>query len=167
MVAAAASDLPAAVSAIAEGAALLDLTGAGPQTAGEIAQRYPGILVCARAGRPGLARDPAARRRTGAILVCADPAAAAGAEAGGIGRGALLVEAGPAQAAGLIAAGWPVMVRADELAGPHASAAAAALACWLGAAAVRSRYVAAARRAIDMAGAIRGTRPVPGGRAPL
>jgi dihydropteroate synthase len=35
----------------------------------------------------------------------------------------------------------------------------AALACWLGAAAVRTRHVAAVRRALDMAESIRGTRP--------
>ena len=167
VVAAAASDLPAAVSAIAGGAGLIDLWDAGRQTVTEVRRRYPRVLACAQADWAGLVRDPAAARRTGALLICAGPAAAAGAEAGGIGRGRILVEAGPARAASLIAAGWQVIVRADEVAGPHASAAVAALSCWLGAAAVRSRYVAAARRAIDMAGSISGTRPVPDGYARL
>ncbi len=153
---AAVSDLEAAVSAIAEGAALLDLTGAGPQAAAAVRERYPDVPACAPADWSGLVRDPATAVRTGATLICADPAAAAEAEARGIRRGDLLVEAAPVQATGLIAAGWRVIVRADGLTGPHASAAVAALSCWLGAAAVRSRYVAAARRAIDMAVSIRG-----------
>ncbi|HEY2577290.1 MAG TPA: hypothetical protein VGI74_13375, partial [Streptosporangiaceae bacterium] len=67
--------------------------------------------------------------------------------------------------AGLLAANWPVLVATDEEAGPNAAAAAGAMACWLGAAAVRTGYVTAARRAIDMTEAIRGTRPHPDGCA--
>jgi hypothetical protein len=162
-VAATAATVPAARAAVAAGAVLIDLTGAGRPVMTEVRDRYPGILICAPADWADLVRDPATARRTGAILVCADPAAAAAAEAGGFGRRGILVEAAPAQAAGLIAAGWRVLVDAGQVAGPHTAAAVAALSAWLGAAAVRSDHVAAVRRAIDMAGAVSRTRPSPGG----
>ena len=156
-VAAAATTVPAARTAVAAGAVLIDLTGGHqPSTMTEVRDRYPGILICAPADWADLVRDPATARRTGAILVCADPAAATAAEAGGTGRASILVEAAPARAAGLIAAGWRVLVDADQVAGPHAAAAVAAVSAWLGAAAVRTRYVPAARRAVDMADSIRG-----------
>src|SRR5438552_8400186 len=152
----------AARAAVASGAVLVDLTGASQPVMAEVRDRYPGILICAPADWADLVRDPATARRTGAILVCADPAAATAAEAGGIGRRGILVEAPPARAAGLMAAGWRVLVDAGRAAGPHAAAAVAALSAWLDAAAVRSDHVAAIRRAIDMAGAIRAGRPIPG-----
>jgi hypothetical protein len=161
-VAAAATTVPAARAAVAAGAVLVDLTGARRPAMAEVRDRYPGILICAPADWADLVRDPATARRTGAILVCANPAAAATAEAGGIDRRGILVEAAPGRAAGLIAAGWRVLVDAGQAAGPHAAAAVAALSAWLGAAAVRSDHVAAIRRAIDMAGAIRAGRPIPG-----
>jgi hypothetical protein len=164
-VAAAVATVPAARAAVAAGAVLIDLSGARQPVMTEVRDRYPGILICAPADWADLVRDPATARRTGAILVCADPAAAAAAEAGGIARRGILVEAEPTRAAGLIAAGWRVLVDADQVAGPHAAAAVAALSAWLGAAAVRSDHVAAARRAIDMAGAISRTGPNPGGCA--
>jgi len=165
VVAAAATTVAAARAAVAAGAVLIDLTGASPQVMTEVRDRCPGILTCAPADWADLVRDPAAARRTGAILVCADPDAAAAAEAGGIGRRHILVEAAPGHAAGLIAAGWRVLVDAGQVADPHAAAAVAALSAWLGAAAVRSDHVAAVRRAIDMAGAIRGVDPSPRGCA--
>ena len=164
-VAAAATTVAAARAAVAAGAALVDLTGAGRPVMTEVRNRYPGVLICAPADWADLVRDPATARRTGAILVCADPAAATAAEAGGIGRLGIVVEAAPARAAGLIAAGWRVLVDSGQVTGPHAAAAVAALSAWLGAAAVRSDHVAAIRRAIDMADAIRGGRLVPGGCA--
>jgi hypothetical protein len=162
-VAAAAATVPAARAVVAAGATLIDLTGASRPVMAEVRDRYPGIFICAPADWADLVRDPAMARRTGAILVCAAPAAAAAAEAGGIGRRDILVEAAPEQAAGLIAAGWRVLVDAGQVAGPHAAAAVAALSAWLGAAAVRTDHVAAVRRAIDMAGVISRTRPSPGG----
>ena len=172
-VATAATTVQAAQAAVAAGAVLIDLTGAKQPVMTEVRDRYPGILICAPADWADLVRDPATARRTGAILVCADPAAAAAAEAGGIGRDGILIEAAPPRAAGLIADGWRVLVDADQVpgghaaasqaAGPHAAAAVAALSAWLGAAAVRSQHVAAVRRAIDMAGAISRTGPIPGG----
>lgn len=164
-VAAAATTVAAARAAVAAGAVLLDLTGAGRPVMTEVRSRYPGVLTCAPADWADLVRDPAAARRTGAILVCPDPAAATAAETGGIGRRGILVEAAPARAVGLIAAGWRVLVDAGQVTDPHAAAAVAALSAWLGAAAVRSDHVAAVRRAIDMADAIRGGRLVPGGCA--
>ena len=161
-VAAVATTVPAARMAVAAGAVLIDLTGAGRPAMTEVRDRYPGILICAPADWADLVRDPATARRTGAVLVCADPDAAAAAEAGGIGRASLLVEAPPVRAAELIAAGWRVLVDAGQVAGPHAAAAVAAVSAWLGAAAVRTRYVAAARRAVDMADSIRGSGPTPG-----
>ncbi|HEV2452598.1 MAG TPA: hypothetical protein VGS62_11815 [Streptosporangiaceae bacterium] len=74
----------------------------------------------------------------------------------------------PRQAAALVRAGWQVVFDADatDSSDVATAVAAAALGAWLGAAAVRSRHVAAVRRAVDMAESIRGTRPVPrGGRA--
>jgi hypothetical protein len=164
-VAAAATTVAAARAAIAAGALVVDLTGAGRPVMTEIRNRYPDTLICAPADWADLVRDPGTARRTGAILVCADSAVATAAEASGIGRRGILVEAAPARAAGLITAGWRVLVDAGQVTGPHAAAAVAALSAWLGAAAVRSDHVAAVRRAIDMAGAIRAGRPVTGGCA--
>jgi hypothetical protein len=161
-VAAVATTVAAARAAIAAGAVLVDLTGADRPVIAEVRERYPDILICAPADWADLVRDPAAARRTGAILVCADSAAAAAAEAGGISRRGILIEATPARAAGLMAAGWQVLVDAGQVTDPHAAAAVAALSAWLGATAVRSEYVAAVRRAIGMAGAIRAGRPIPG-----
>lgn len=104
----------------------------------------------------------------GTIRICRDLAEARAAETSGISRRDLLVETAPRQAAALIRAGWQVVLDADATDSPDVATAvaAAALGAWLGAAAVRSRHVAAVRRAVDMAESIRGTRPVPrGGRA--
>jgi len=170
VVLATASELSAAVAAICAGAGLIDLWNASQETAAAVRARYPGVLACARADWADLVRDRAIALRTGAILICGDPTDAARAEVSGISRDAILVEAPPALAAGLMAAGWQVVVDADELAGPHAAAemagphaaaAVGAIACWLGAAAVRTSHVAAVRRAIDMTASIRGTRPLP------
>ena len=151
-----AAGLAQAVTAIGSGAQMIDLWRAGRGTADSVRARYPDIPLCARAQWAPLTRDPAAALRTGAVLICAGTAAAGRAEAAGISRGQVLVEAPPAAAAGLLAAGWAVIVTADDRAGPHAAAAVGAIACWLGAAAVRTGQVAAVRRAIDMTRAIRG-----------
>lgn len=189
-----AGDAAQAAAAIAGGAQLVDLWQAGDGTADAVRARYPGIPVCARAGWAELTRDPAAALRTGAMLICADTARAEDAQAAGVDRGALLVEAPPAGAAGLLAAGWAVIVTADDQARPpeaetgppeagdrppegqagpsgaeagaHAAAAVGAIACWLGAAAVRTGHVTAVRRAIAMTQAIRaGSAWRPGGCA--
>jgi hypothetical protein len=157
---AAAGDLPAASTAIGDGADLIDLWAASDKMAQQVRDRYPDVPACARADWAELTRDPSAARPGGALLVCGD---ADQAGETGIERGGLLVEAPPDQAAGLIAAGWQVIVCADALPGPHAAAAVAAIATWLGAVAVRTSHVTAARRAVDMTATIRGTRPVPAG----
>jgi hypothetical protein len=149
-------DLPTALTAIAEGAGLLDLWEAGQATAEAVRDRHPGAATCAPADWAGLVRDRATAQRTGAVLICAGLAEAVAAEASGIGRDRLLVEAPPALVTGLLSAGWRVVVSTDEEAGPNATAAVSAMACWLGATAVRTRYVTAARRAIDMTSAIKG-----------
>jgi len=165
LILAVAGDLAAALAAIADGAALIDVWDAGPQVGDQVRAHHPAGAICAPADWAGLVRDRATAERTGAVLLGRGLAEAAAAQAGGIGRDRLLVEAPPGQVTGLLAAGWPVVVTPDEAAGPHAAAAAGAMACWLGAAAVRTGYVRAVRRAIDMTTAIRGTRPRPDGCA--
>jgi hypothetical protein len=165
-----AADLTAALAAVADGAELIDLWQATAQTAAAVRGHHPAEAICAPAGGAGLVRDLVTARHTGAILICADLAAAVAAEASGIDRSRLLVEAPPRRATGLLSAGWRVIVTtddtstgdstaggsaADEEAGGHTVAAVAAMACWLGAAAVRTRYVTAARRAIAMTAAIK------------
>jgi hypothetical protein len=160
-----ADGLPAAAAAVAAGAGLIDLWDAGPQAVAAARDGDLGVPVCARADWAALVRDRTLALRTGAMLICGDATEAGQAEAAGVARGRLLVEAPPAVAAGLLAAGWPVIVQADGTGtgDPQAAAAAGAIACWLGATAVRTRHVSAVRRAIDMTASIRGTRPVPHG----
>jgi hypothetical protein len=160
-----AAGLPAAAAAIAAGAGLIDLWDAGAQTVAAFRAGHPGVPACARADWAALVRDRTMALATGAMLICGDAVEAEQAEAAGIDHGSLLVQAPPAGVTGLLAAGWPVIVEADGTgtADPQAAAAAGAIACWLGAAAVRTRHVTAVRRAIDMTASIRGTRPVPRG----
>jgi hypothetical protein len=160
-----AAGLPAATAALAAGAGLIDLWNADAQTVAAFRADHPGVPACARADWAALVRDQALALRTGAILICGDAAEAEQAEAAGIDPRGLLVQTPPVHVAALLAAGWPVIVEADAedagAADPQAAAATAAIACWLGAAAVRTEHVTAARRAIDMTASIRGTRPVP------
>jgi hypothetical protein len=160
-----AAGLPAAAAAIAAGATLIDLWEAGPRTVAAFQAAYPGVPACARADWAALVRDRTLALRTGAVLICGNAVEAEQAEAAGIGQGSVLVEAPPAGVAGLLAAGWQVIVEADGAGtvDPQAAAATGAIACWLGATAVRTEHVTAVRRAIDMTASIRGTRPVPRG----
>jgi hypothetical protein len=151
----AAGDLTAALAAAAAGAALIDVWDAGGQVADAIRARHPAAATCARADWAGLTRDLATARRTGAVLICAGLAGATAAGEADLGQDRVLVEAGPAEATGLLADGWPVLVATDDAAGPHEAAAAGAMACWLGAAAIRTSHVTAARRAIEMTAAIK------------
>jgi hypothetical protein len=174
LVLAPAADLPAALAAIADGAELIDLWQATAETVAAVRGRHPAGATCAPADGVGLVRDLATAQRTGAILICSGLAEAVTAGASGIDRSRLLVEASPDRATGLLSAGWRVIVTADdpaaddpattdpttdEEAGGHTAAAVAAMACWLGAAAVRTRYVTAARRAIAMTAAIKAAAP--------
>jgi hypothetical protein len=155
-----AADLPAALAAIAAGAELIDLWQATVETVAAVRARHRAEAICAPADWAGLVCDRATAQRTGAVLICSDLAEAVTAEASGIDRGRLLVEAPPDQATGLLSAGWRVIATTgdtttgEEAAGQTA-AAVAAMACWLGAAAVRTGYVTAARRAIAMTAAIK------------
>jgi hypothetical protein len=160
-----ADGVPAAAAAIAAGAGLIDLWDTDARTVAAFRVTYPDVLACARADWAALVRDRTLALRTGAMLICGDAIEAERAEAAGIGLSGLLVQAPPAGVAGLLAAGWQVIVEADGAgtADPQAAAATGAIACWLGAAAVRTRHVTAVRRAIDMTASIRGTRPVPRG----
>lgn len=151
---AAAGDVAQAVTAIGSGAQWIDLWQAGGGTADAVRARYPDIPLCARAQWAALTHDPAAALPTGSLLICTDTSGAERAVAAGIPRSQVLLQAPPADAAGLLAAGWAVIVTADDRAGPHAAAAVGAIACWLGAAAVRTGHVTAVRRAIDMTKAI-------------
>jgi dihydropteroate synthase len=170
VVLATAGEFRSAQAVISAGAGLIDLWDADTQTLAAFQAQYPDVPACAQAEWAALVHDRATALHTGAALICHDLDEARQAAASGIGRDGLLVEAPPAQAAELIAAGWQVIVGADEPSGQRAAgrgevtaAAVAAVACWLGAAAVRTRHVTAARRAIDMTASIRGTRPIPGG----
>lgn len=157
-------DLPTALAAITDGAELIDLWQATAETVAAVRDRHPAKAICAPAEGAGLVRDRATARRTAAVLICSDLAEAVAAEASGIDRSRLLVEAPPGLATGLLSAGWRVIVTTDDTtedattgkeAGGHTAAAVAAMACWLGAAAVRTSYVTAARRAIAMTAAIK------------
>jgi len=180
-----ARELTGAEAALAAGAGLIDLWEATPDAVAAFRDRHPEVPVCAAAGWAAVVRDRALAQRTGALLVCDGPAGAASAQTVGLPRERLLVEVPPALATGLLAGGWRVIVRADGPPGPPGPvvtgaeqdgaesdgagtavagvAATAALAAWLGATAVRTGQVTAARRAIDMTASIRGIRPLPGG----
>ena len=175
-------DLAAASAAIDAGADLIDLWTASDETAQQVAARHPDLPICARIPGAALAKTAlaktaqaktaqakaaqakAAQAKTArALLICPNIAEAEQAESRGLPRSELLVETPPDQAPGLIKAGWQVIVDADHTPGPHAAAAAAAIATWLGAVAVRTSHVTAVRQAVDMTATIRGTRPIPAG----
>jgi dihydropteroate synthase len=165
----------AAASAVAMGAGMVDLGRAAPAQVDAFRASHPGVLVCAAGGAADIVRDLATALRTGALLVCADPAAAVRA---GIPAGRLLAEVRPAElgqhgVAGALAGGYATLVDLPDgtgpgpggvgLAGPPGASAAAlavaAISAWLGVAVVRTRYPQQVRRALDMAESVRGTRP--------
>jgi hypothetical protein len=150
-----------ALAAVAAGADAIDV---GPASQAEIAlfrTASPGTVVCADAGSPVLVPSGAAslaRIRP----IYANPGAA---QEAGLALNEALVIARPGQLADLAADGWAALVDVDELArqagaaDPAGLVAIAAISCWLGAAAVRTRQVQPVRRAIDMTLSIRGLRP--------
>jgi hypothetical protein len=149
-----------------------DVSGAGPGEALAVAEfraRHPGVLVCAAGPAADLVRCPATAIATGALLICDDPAAA---RASGLPAAQLIVAVMPDDVAGAATAGWAALVDADRAAGLAAGlgddddpaqiagiVAIAAVSCWLGAAAVRTRHPRQVRRALDMAASILGIRP--------
>jgi dihydropteroate synthase len=169
----------AAASAADMGAGMVDLGRAGRAEVDAFRASHPGVLVCAAGGAADIVRDLATALRTGALLICADPAAAVRA---GIPAGRLLAEIkpaelGPAGLAGALAGGYATLMDLPDGPGPGpgpgpggatptgppgASAAAlavAAISAWLGVAVVRTRHPQQVRRALDMADSVRGTRP--------
>jgi hypothetical protein len=152
-----------AAAAVRAGAALVELTAAGPAAIAALRASHPGVLVCAECDQADVVRDPVTALRTGAILVCEGLAAADGAP---VPRSRLLVDVPPAMVARAIAAGYAALVdlRDDPAQPPDPGLAAgpiaiAAICAWLGAAVVRTSYPRQVRRALDMAESIRGTRP--------
>ncbi len=140
--------------------------------------RYPGIGVCAAGAPADVVADMTAARATGAMAMCAGIAAA---RASGLPAARLLVEVPLSLVRKARQEGWAPVVDADLAAaqvqgnsGPAADGGAisdvaeavdsgvlaiAAIASWLGAAAVRTRHPAQVRRALDMTASIRGLRP--------
>jgi len=166
MLLAVADSLDQAAAALAEGADLIDLRGAAVHAVAEFRRTFPGVLVCCDAGEADLVRHSQSALAAGALLLCADPAAA---RASGLPADRLVVEVGPGAVPAAAAAGWAALVdtdRAAQLADPEQTGpvvagivAIAALSCWLGAAVVATRHVRPVRRALDMTASIRGTRP--------
>lgn len=153
------------------GADLVDLGPAAPEQIMLVQARCPQAGVCAAGPPADLVTDLAAARASGAMAICAGLDAA---RSSGLPAGRLLVAVPPGLVLQARQAGWAVLVDADQAAaqerdggpagtaGPDAGAAAlaiAALASWLGAAAVRTAMTGQARRALDMTAAIRGLRP--------
>jgi dihydropteroate synthase len=158
------ADNPAeAAAAVHDGAALVDFGTAGPAAIAEFRARHPGTLVCAACEQADVVRDPAMALRTGAILVCTDPAAAINA---GLPAARLLVQVSPARLAAASAADVATLVDlADQRVYRGAdlqdagTLAIAAICAWLGATVIRTSHPGPMRRAVDMAESIRGVRP--------
>jgi dihydropteroate synthase len=174
-----ADNMSEATAALRAGADLVDLGGAQRPAVAEFRARHPGVGVCAPDQAADLVRPPASAIATGALLICADPGAA---RASALPAARVIVEVMPDGVTAVLQAGWaalvdvdlaaelaeagrPAQVRADRapvLAGTTALAgivAIAALSSWLGAAVVRTRHPLQVRRALEMAAAIKGTRP--------
>jgi hypothetical protein len=152
-------------AAVRAGADLVDLAAATQQQIIAVRDRHPDVGVCTA--------DVAAARAAGVIAICPGIVAA---QASGLPAARLLVEVplGLVRQAG--EEGWAAVVDADQaaaraqnrdpgasddVAGDAGSAvlAIAAIASWLGAAAVRTRHPGPVRRALDMTASIRGLRP--------
>jgi hypothetical protein len=166
-----------AARSVAEGADLIDLTGADPAEVAAFRAEHPGVPVCAGDQAANLTWDPAVAKRTGARLLCASKDEAV---RSGLPAGQVLVEASPASLLTALAGGHPVLVnlpggaqpddaqhvdaqhvdaRAGEAPPGAAALAVAALSAWLGAAVVRTRYPLPVRRALDLTDSVRGIRP--------
>jgi dihydropteroate synthase len=169
---AAADTIDEASAALRAGADLVDLTAARAAIT-VFRSRHPGAAVCVASPPAGSMAELAAALAAHATLICADARSAA---ASGLPADRVLIDVPPCRVAAAVAAGCAALVDADlaaalaadgahagvEPAGPADPAgviAIAAVASWLGAAAVRTRHVAAVRRALDMAASIRGIRP--------
>ena len=152
------------------GADLVELVRATQQEIIGIRERYPDITVCAA--------DVAMARAAGTMAICTGIVAA---RASGLPAARLLVEVPLSLVPLASREGWAAVVDADHAAaqargrsGPAGGSGAssdvagdpdsgvlaiAAIASWLGAAAVRTRHPEPVRRALDMTASIRGLRP--------
>jgi len=99
----------AASRAVAEGADLIDLTGADPAEVAAFRQAHPGVPVCADGdgSQADLTRDPAVAAASGARLICARQEEAA---RSGLPPERLLIETSPAGLIAALAGGYPVLV---------------------------------------------------------
>ncbi|MGH3188275.1 MAG: hypothetical protein ACRDPY_39465 [Streptosporangiaceae bacterium] len=176
----------APVSAVAEavayaalGARLVDVGTAGALIPA-IRSATEDLLICGCAEGADLVLDAGLAARSGAGLICPDPAEAAAAVRRGIAQERILVRVTPAQIESAAESGWATMVDVGAVAGGQADAGAgaggqaegqrgagllagveavAAVCGWLGVSVVKTRHVAEVRRALDMTETIRGTRP--------
>jgi hypothetical protein len=157
-------------AAVRAGADLVELAGATEQEIIGVRERYPGIGLCTA--------NVATARAAGATAICTGIVAA---RASGLPADRLLVEVPLSLVPQACQEGWAALVDADHAAaqargrsGPADDSAAssdgagdtdsgilaiAAIASWLGAAAVRTRHPGPGRRALDMTASIRGLRP--------
>jgi hypothetical protein len=167
------ADVDAAVRA---GADLVDLGAATAQEIMTVQARYPDVGVFAAGAPADVVTDLAAARATGAMAMCAGIEAASASE---LPASSVLVVVPPALVPQVCQAGWAAVVDADDAAAQAQGApgradggdtgghveddvsvlAIAAIASWLGAAAVRTHLIGQVRRALDMTASIRGLRP--------
>jgi hypothetical protein len=153
------STVTEAVAAAAAGASLVDV-GDDDELIPAIRHAARDVSIIGRGAGAGITRDAALAARAGAGLISPDPDAAARAVANGISAERILLTAVPAGLPAVVRAGWAVLVDVDGGAAEAAEAeAVAALAGWLGASVIRTRYVAGVRRSLDMTESILGRRP--------
>jgi hypothetical protein len=166
-----ADHLADASAAVFAGADAVDFGAAPAEVITAFRAFHPGVPVCAAMPGADMVWDATVARAAGALLLCADAEAA---RLSGMPADRVLVDVLPARLPALIQVGLDGIVDADQAAelaasGPGATesdpaglagiVAIAALSSWLGARAVRTRYPAPVRRALDMTASIRGTRP--------
>jgi dihydropteroate synthase len=166
-------------AAVHAGADMVDLGAATPPEIMAVRARFPGVGVCAGGAPADVVMDVAAALATGAMAICAGVEAA---RVSGLEASRLLIAVPPALVPPARESGWAALVDVDQAAaqaqrsgsGVHldetgsdagssehdaAVLAIAALASWLGAAAVRTRLPGPVRRALDMTASVRGLRP--------
>jgi hypothetical protein len=167
-----ASDAETATAAVQSGADVIDLTEAGKAQITAFRTAHPAVPYCADDRSADIVTDQRIAAATGAWLICSDLAEA---RLSGLPQHQLLVAASPAELPQLAAAGWHPIVDVDLHGGQYRPGgstpmdlpdsrqagviAAAALSCWLGAAAVRTSQPAQVRQALDMTASILGLRP--------
>jgi hypothetical protein len=104
---------PGQGSGLGEVGGFRDLGWTDRPTVAEFRARHPGVLVCATDEGADLVRHPAVAIATGALLICADPAAA---RATGLPAARVIVGVMPDGVAAAAAAGWVTMVDVDQAA---------------------------------------------------